>query len=142
MSEVEKAIELLERVVRQGAAPSHYLARHLLLALGEALREGYAPALEHLERARQVGAAAGAGWAEAVQTELSLACAEFAQSVDPRYLTLPNYDHQYTLAARARLQDRLSAARALGFAQSTRDQEILTLADQVLEAHRARQGGP
>lgn len=140
MSEFEKALGLLEEVVRRQGAPSHYVARHLLLALGEAIRNEEPRAAEWQERARRVGALAGTGWTEAVETELSLACAEFAQCLEPRYLSLPNYDLEYTRAARARLEDRLSAARALGLAPSPRDQEILTLADQVLEAHRTRLG--
>jgi len=138
MSDVERALEVLERVVQQRGTPSHFVARHLLLALGAELREHTPQAGGWLERARRAGGMAGAGWTEAVQTELSLACAEFAQCVDPRYLSLPNYDVEYTRAARSRLEDRLSAARALGLTPGSRDLEMLDLADRVLDAHRAR----
>ena len=37
--EVEDALANLERVVRSGQRPSHYVARHVLLMLGRVLRE-------------------------------------------------------------------------------------------------------
>ena len=86
MSDVERALEVLEKVVRQRGTPSHYVARHVLLALGAALRERSPEAGAWVERARRAGDSAGAGWIEAIQAELSMACAEFAQCVDPRYL--------------------------------------------------------
>jgi hypothetical protein len=138
MTELFRALELLEKLGKEGAAPSHYVARHLLLSLGAALREGGADRAPEVDRARRAGAAAGKGWWQAVEAELALALAEFTQSVDLRYLGLPNYDLEYTLSARARLEDRLRAARALGWEPTPRELEMLALADQVLEAHRAR----
>lgn len=136
--EVEAALASLEELARRGHAPSHYVARHLLLALGRVLREGPPEAWEaQLARARSAGAAAGPGWAEAVEAELGLACGEFAQSLDPRFLGLPNYDLEYTRAARERLEDRLRAARTLGFELSPRETDMLALADQVFTAFRA-----
>lgn len=137
MSELEKALQLLESLVRQRAAPSHYVARHLLLTLGAALRTEPAACAAAVERARRAGEALGAPWAEALRTELGLACGEFAQCVDPRYLELPGYDLEYTRAARARLADRLRACDALGFALEDRHREMLELADRVLEARQA-----
>lgn len=142
MSDLEKALELLEALVRQRAAPSHYVARHLLLALGAALRSDATGIAALVERARRAGAEAGKAWEEAVLAELGLACGEFAQCVDPRYLGLPNYDLEYTRAARARLADRMRAAEALGFVPSPRDREMLELADQVLNAHQAGRSAP
>ncbi|HEX6884248.1 MAG TPA: hypothetical protein VF530_12795 [Planctomycetota bacterium] len=139
MSELEKALQLLESLVRQRAAPSHYVARLLLLTLGAALRAEPAAAAAGVERTRRAGEALGEPWAEALRTELGLACGEFAQCVDPRYLDLPGYDLEYTRAARARLEDRLRAATALGFALEDRHREMLELADRVLEA---RKGAP
>ena len=135
-SSVDDAIALLGKLNLRGEAPSHYVARHLLLSLGLALREASPRAQEWTQKAREAGDRAGERWGEAVQAELALACAEFAQCVDPRYLSLPNYDLEYTQAARARLEDRLVAARALGFEPGPRDQEILALADRVLETYR------
>jgi hypothetical protein len=91
-----------------------------------------------LERARAAAAGAGPAWSQAVQTELTLACGEFAQGVDPRYLSLPDYDLGYTRSARARLADRLRAAGELGFELSPREAQVLELADRVLAGHLAR----
>jgi hypothetical protein len=73
-------------------------------------------------------------------TELTLACAEFAQGVDPRYLGLPNYDLEYTRAARRRLADRLQAAHELGFRLAPREAGLLELADRVLDQHLTGRG--
>ena len=137
LGDAEKALASLEGAVRREAAPSHHVARQVLLAVGQALREGALPP-EFLERARQAGRAAGPAWEQAVETELTLACGEFAQSVDPRYLGLPNYDLAYTQGARERLDERLRAARELGFGLSERESKILELADRVLAEHLAR----
>jgi hypothetical protein len=139
--EAEKALASLEEVVRRRARPGAYLARAVLLTLGQALREeGPASCAGLLERARVAGESAGPAWSEAVQTELTLACGEFAQGVDPRYLGLPNYDLGYTSAARRRLGDRLEAARELGYGLSTREAQVLELADRVLAKHLAERG--
>lgn len=138
--EAEKAIGGLEELVRRRTPPSHYVARHVLLSLGQALREEPEACAALLERARVAGRAAGAPWSEAVQTELTLACGEFAQSLDPRYLSLPDYDLDYTRSARGRLADRLRAASELGFELTPRETEVLVLADRVLAGHSAQQG--
>jgi hypothetical protein len=138
--EAERALAALEELGRKKAAPSHYVARHVLLALGQMLRaEAPGSCAALVERARVAGRAAGPAWGEAVQTELTLACGEFAQSVEPRYLSLPDYDLDYTRSARVRLGDRLRAASELGFGLSPRETEVLALADRVLAGHTARQ---
>jgi len=137
-SGLEEALATLEGLAQRGEKPSHYLARHLLIELGQALAQGEASAA--VKRARTAGELAGGPWRTAAETELSLACGEFAQSLDPRYLALPSYDLEYTRAARARLADRLRAAEALGFALLPREQDVLTLADQVFEAFLSRRG--
>ena len=88
--ELEKALISLETLARRGEKPSHYVARHLLIELGRALAAG--PAAEAVQRARTAGGAVAPAWKSAVETELSLACGEFAQSLDPRFLALPSYD--------------------------------------------------
>lgn len=138
--ELEKALVQLETLARRGEKPSHYLARHLLIELGEVLAEGPAP--EAVQRARAAGDAAAAAWKSAVETELSLACGEFAQCLDPRFLALPGYDLDYTRTARARLGARLRAAAALGFELQLREVEVLALADQVYEAFLRQRGAP
>jgi hypothetical protein len=141
MNALETALRSLEEAGRKGWIPSHYLAREVLLALGRWIREhGAAPADPWVGRAREAGRALGGGWTQAVAAELSMACAEFAQSVDPRYLDLPDYDLDYTLEARARLEDRLVAARELGSRPADREAEIVGMADQVLAAHLRRKG--
>lgn len=137
--EVEAAVAQLEEHVRRGKSPDLHLARLVLLTLGRSLG---APPVEAcsswLERTRAAGRAAGGAWDEAVRDELTLAVGEFAQCVDPRYLDLPRYDMEYTRAARARLEDRLRAARELGFAPSSREAEVLALADRVLASAEER----
>ena len=133
-SELEAVLRTLERVARNGQWPSRQLAREVLLALGAWMRESGSDATP-LERVRKAGRALSTRWDEVVRAELSLSCAEFVQSVDPRYLGIPNYDRDYTRAARARLEDRLRAAGALGFALDAKEVEMLALADQVWSAH-------
>jgi len=139
--EAEKAIASLEELARRKASPSHHLARAVLLTIGQAVREGGPGSCDALfERARSAGREAGPAWGEAVQTELTLACGEFAQGVDPRFLSLPNYDLEYTRAARRRLADRLEVARELGFGLAPREAQVLELADRVLARHLAERG--
>lgn len=139
--EVEDALANLERLVQNGQRPSHYVARHVLLTLGKALRqESSETCAAWVARAGAAGSKAGEAWGTAVRDELTLACGEFAQCMDPRYLGLPNYDIEYTRAARGRLEDRLTAARALGFRPSDKETELLELADRVLEASLGRRG--
>lgn len=130
--DLEDAVASLERLAQAGQRPSHYVGRHVLLTLGLALRtespEACAP---WLARIRTAGESCAPAWGEAVQDELTLACGEFAQCLDPRYLDLPGYDVEYTAAARLRLEDRLRAAQALGFAPTPREAEVLELADRV-----------
>lgn len=141
LREAEVALASLEELARRRGCPSHHLARAVLLALGQALSEG-APGscASLLERARAAGREAGPAWSLAVQTELTLACGEFAQGVDPRYLSLPDYDLRYTRSARARLGDRLRAARELGFELAPREAQVLELAERVFSEYLARRG--
>jgi len=133
-TEAEAAVAQLEDLARRGHKPSHYVARRILLALGQALRDGPEASGAWVARARAAGEFAGPTWRESVQGELSLACGEFAQCVDPRYLAIPTYDLEYTRAARLRLGDRLRAAAELGFSLSERETDVLDLADRVLAA--------
>jgi hypothetical protein len=142
LPDAEKALGELEGSVRRDVPPGHHLARRVLLTLGDALRREPGTCGALVERARAAGRAAGKAWEQAVRTELSLACGEFAQGLDPRYLGLPNYDLDYTRAARERLADRLLAAAELGFHLPPREKEILGLADRVLAMHLARREAP
>ena len=136
--ELEDALAGLERLARSGDRPSHYVARHVLLTLGRALLTGDAAGA--VARAREAGRLCGESWPAAIRDELTLACGEFAQCLDPRFLDLPNYDGEYTRAARSRLEDRLRAAEELGVALTSRETDLLELADRVLAAWEERRG--
>jgi hypothetical protein len=132
---LEDSVRSLEQLARKRERPSHFLARVILLGVGEQLREGRAEAL--LRRIRTAVEPIAPDWSEAVGMELSLAIAEFAGSVNPRYLGLPDYDREYTTRSRALLEDRLRAARALGVAPAERECQILDIADRVWADHLA-----
>lgn len=110
--ELAEAVAELEELARAGGRPNRYHARALLVPCGELLLEGGEGAIDEALDARLQAAATALGeaWPEAIQAELSLACAEHVHSADPRYFDLPNYDWGYTLTARRRLEARLVAA--------------------------------
>jgi hypothetical protein len=100
---------------RAARSPTRYDARDVLVPLGTLLRTGDSEGIaESVERVRRAGATLGKAWNDAVRGELELACAEHIHAVDPRYLDLANYDFDYTLRARARLEARIVAATELG----------------------------
>jgi len=142
---LETTLGRMEALAGTRRRPDHHLAREVLLALGAALRDGSAgtgSAEPWLRRARAAGEALGPDWRRAVQAELSMACGEVVQGLDPRFVELPNYDLEYSRSARERLESRLLAAAELGFALETREQEMLALADRMLAALVARRSGP
>jgi len=113
--ELEEAVRQLERVARTGRRPDRFLARAVLLALGRQVgKQGEGSLDPWRERIRKACDQIGDAWEEAAVAELALACEEHIRSVDPRYLDLPDYDYEYTIHARERLEDRLAAARELG----------------------------
>ncbi len=113
--ELAAAVRELSLAVKGKRGPTRHDARALLLPLGELLlggrEEQAAQALQGLEQTLEP---VGEAWVLAIQEELSLACSEHVHSVDPRYLSHPRYDFDYTLAARERLEQRLAAAQVLG----------------------------
>ena len=114
--ELEAAVASLEEIARskKGRRVDRYDARALLVPLGLLLLErGSEAVADHVERIQAAAERLGEPWAEAIQGELSLAATEHVHAVDPRYLTLPNYDFAYTLEARRRLEARLVAAEEL-----------------------------
>jgi hypothetical protein len=142
-SELEDALVALEKVASRKGRPGHFQARDVLLALGRHLEEDEEAAGGAAERARRAAARLGEAWKRAVESELTLAVAEFVRAVDPRYLDLPNYDHDYTRASRQRLGWRLDAARAFALRPTARELELLGYADGVWsEAQRRRGWGP
>jgi len=140
-SSLEDSVRVLEQLAGKKERPSHFLARAILTGLGKELREGR-PNGPLLLRIQEAGRRIGPTWGEAAALELSKAIAEFAGSVDPRYLRLPDYDTGYTERARSLLADRLHAAAALGFVPTAREAEMLALADRVWASHSSRQDGP
>lgn len=137
---LEKALRHLADLRRRERRPERRDVREVLVGLGELLLRGEPSAASRLEEARPllVGWRAGA---EAVASELALACAEHVHSVDPRYLELPGYDLDYTLAARERLRARTSAAGALGIPVPPALERAVAEADGRLEAFLARRSG-
>ena len=140
--------------------PDRYDARALLVPLGTLLGGSGAPPTlpdphgkagtassvvlnDELEsavtRAIAVGERLGNRWHEAVGAELSLACAEHVHAVDPRYLDLPNYDFEYTMRARERLEARLIAAERLDLTLPTGLLGGVRAADDRLRAHLSKE---
>ncbi len=138
---LEQALTALEGLAARRETPGRWDVRDLLLALGARIRiEGQDAVLEACSRAHAAAEALGEAWEVAVGEELALACAEHVQSVDPRYLTLPNYDFRYTTEARGRLEDRLRAAALLGLEAPAHLMERVREADRLLAAHLAERG--
>ncbi len=138
--DLEAALDSLRRLQRR-SRPDRQHARALLIPLGRWIREnGGASSRDWLSRVREATAHLGGAWAGAIQDELSLACTEHVQSADPRFLILPNYDLEYALEARERLEARLITAQALGFDPPARLARGVRKADHLLEAHLANLG--
>lgn len=111
-TDLEAALRALETAGK--TPPGRWEARAILVPLGLLLqargREALSDALQRLEEALNDHRDS---WRKAVEEELSLACAEHIQGVDPRYLSLPNFDWDYLMEARERLEARKVAAEAL-----------------------------
>ncbi len=119
----------LEQGIKKGRGPDRWHARPLLLALGHALLEGQEALAQELEHKLGTLRPPHDGiWKQAVLEELNLACTEHVRSADPRYLSRPDYDWGYTLAAREDLEARLRAAEALEI------EAPQALLEQVLQA--------
>lgn len=140
--QLETALLGLEGLVKNKRRPTRHHARDILLPLGHLILEqgpdGLRKPVERIERATST---VTEEWARAVQDELTLACTEHVQSVDPRYLQHPRYDFDYTVAARERLEARLRAASELSLAPSEELLQRVAQADALLEPYlRTRQG--
>ena len=141
-TDIDRTLSELEELARKKGTPTRYHARELLVALGSELvaaREEQEAIPEELalrfERAASIHGALGEVWERAVMAELELACAEHIHSVDPRFLSLPNYDWAYTLAARERLTARLAAAKQLQLAVPELLLGRVEVADKMLDEH-------
>lgn len=125
-------------------------ARGILIALGRLLAEDgeETPDSAREDALKRVSAwqegldeEAEEAWQRATAEELSLACAEHVQSVDPRFLDHPRYDIEYTRGARQRLEARLVAARELGLELPETLIEGVRSADAMLEPYLRGQSG-
>ncbi len=132
---LDAAIEALRTAVARKRPITHYHARDLLVALGERVLAGDAELDERVRALRKLLRPLDEPWREAVGAELRMACTEHCQSVDPRYLDLPNYDFAYTLEARERLEARLRACARLGLDVDEELLERVARADEQLEPY-------
>ena len=146
LGELEALVDAAERRpdktgAQSAGRPDRYHVRSLFLPLGARLME-LGPRSEELapaiERARNLKERLGKPFALAVLDELSLACAEHVHAVDPRYLSLPNYDFEYTVEARDRLSARLLAAEVLELELPETLLAAVERADATLAPHLER----
>jgi hypothetical protein len=121
-------------------------AREVLLAIGERVLSGdEADAQALAGRVRTLSAARAADWELAVRDEILMASTEHVRSVDPRFLSRPDYDLHYTVEARATLEARLRAAELLGIEVPAPILERVAAADRLLEPllrDQEPRGGP
>ena len=138
--ELEAAVRAVEASETRGLRPSRHLARPVLILIGEGLlSERPAGADDALVRLGRLSPPLRQAFAEAVRDELSMACTEHIRSVDPRYLDHPDYDFEYTVSARRRLEARLRAAERLGVLPDESVMSGVRRSDALLEAQlRAR----
>jgi len=135
---LREALDDLAALAGKKGLPNRYHARALLVPLGFLVQEDADAAGAWIERIRQATAPFDEAWREAVEAELSLACAEHVHAADPRYLDLPNYDFEYTLGARERLEARLQAARVLALEVPPTLERGVERADRLLAPYVAR----
>lgn len=129
-SELESALALVREALAAKQPLNRYHARAVLLPLGALLAaETSASARAEAQALLALVRPVRAAWHGAVQDELEMAITEFVQSVDRRYLSRPDYDFRYTREARARIDDRLRAARELGIALPEPGERALARAD-------------
>jgi hypothetical protein len=106
-------------------------ARAVLLAIGErVLAEDQPGAAQLAQRVQQITAPRAADWHSAVRDEILMAATEHVRSVDPRFLSRPDYDLHYTVEAREELEARLRGAELLGI------EVELSLLDRIAAADR------
>lgn len=142
----EALAEVAAGLRRKRWAPDRFLAREILLALGElalaaegGASSGEAGPQEQAQawaaRVRTALEPAAEAFAQAVAEELDLAATEHTLAVNPRFLDHPRYDLDYTVLARERLEARLAAADLLGLEPEEALLERVAEADRVLEPY-------
>jgi hypothetical protein len=133
-TDLPAALELLRKAVDKPGNLDRHLVRAVLLPLGALLiHPGDEDQDAILTEIRELVEPAEKAWREALEFELKLAASEHIQSVDLRYLSRPDYDFEYTMRARERLEARLAAAEALGWPADAELLQRVQRADATLE---------
>ena len=123
-------------------APSRFVARDLLLALGEVALDGDPASVESdVAALRTALEPVDDAWRKSLGQEMELACTEHVQAIDPRYLDHPRYDFQYTVQARQRLEMRFSALDLLGVEVDEALLGQVARADAILEPYLQGKNG-
>jgi len=139
--QVQQALEVLARRLQDRRPLHRQDVRPLLLPLGALLAgDAHELAADCLERVRALTTPSAARFREAVDSELQLAAAEYVQGVDPRFLSLPGYDFEYTLGSREGLEARQLAAAEFGIQLPVATVAQVESADARLEAELERRG--
>ncbi len=139
---IDETLKELAELAKKKRQPNRFHARELLTALGTLLLAADdGPEPPEAERVR-AAVAPFEGWEKAVAEEMSLACTEHVQGVDPRFLKHPRFDFDYLVAARERLEARLRAVEALGLSVPEDLLNRVAEADEVVEPYlRERREG-
>ncbi|HIE94502.1 MAG TPA: hypothetical protein EYQ83_17180 [Acidobacteria bacterium] len=138
--EMTRSIE--QAMQKKVKAPSRFVARELLLALGElALAERVGEVEAELAALRVRLEPVAEDWKKALGQEMELSCTEHVQAIDPRYLDHPRYDFDYTVQARQRLEMRFNALDLLGVDADEVLLAQVARADAILEPYLQRKDG-
>ena len=134
LTELPAALELLRQAVDKPGNLDRHVVRAVLVPLGAlVMGPGDEDRDAILTEIRELVGPAERAWLEALAFELKLAASEHIQSVDLRYLSRPDYDFDYTIRARERLEARLVAAEALGWPADEELVQRVRRADATLE---------
>lgn len=141
--ELDAALRELAALAPKKRQPTRFHARAVLIPLGRILlEEGHAALRDPMKLLAATVEPLGGAWERAVQDELTLACTEHVQGVDPRYLEHPRFDIEYVVSARERLEARLAAASALDLSPPDALLDRVAAADRLLEPYlRGESGG-
>lgn len=113
--ELDAALEDLSKLKgTKRPSPTRYHARALLVPFGMLAHEGGEMGAV-IEIIKALTSECQEAWLQAVKDEMQLASAEYCCSIDARYLGSPDYDFDYTISARERLEARLLACDTLGY---------------------------
>ena len=126
-------LQELARACRSGGVLHRFHARPLLLLLGKCILAGETEQGERWRREIEEAVALHReAWTRAVLEELEMACVEHVRSVDPRFLSRPDYDLHYVVEAREELEARLAAAECLNIDTPDRLLRQVLAADERL----------